>query len=51
MMILVSMVKSSDHGDCSGVDDGGNDDGCDKESKNCDDGDKIRGFLSRESCD
>ena len=46
MVILVRMVESSDHGDC-----GGNDDGCDKESKNCDDGDKIRGFLSRDPCD
>ena len=51
MVILVSMVKSSDHGDCGGVNSGGNDDGCDKESKNCDDGDKIRGFLSRDPCD
>ena len=32
------MVKSSGHGDCGGLDDGGNDDGCDKESGNLDDG-------------
>ena len=34
MVILVSMVKSHGHGDCGGVDDGCNDDGCDKESGN-----------------
>jgi len=34
----VSMVKSRDHGDCVGVDNGGNDDACDKESGNFDDG-------------
>jgi len=38
MVILVSMVKSSGHGDCGGLDDGGNNDGCDKESGNLDDG-------------
>ena len=38
MVILVSMVKSHGHGDCGGVDDGGNGDGCDKESGNFYDG-------------